>query len=133
MHTRKLVRELAPLPDGEVSVAGWVETIRDQKRIQFVILRDESGAVQLTYPRREEQDSLADQISSLTSGSFVAAKGQLKHDDRVKLGGIEILLESLQVVGESLPDNPIAEDSSIDKRLHTALSPHVRHPAEGAE
>ena len=117
MQTRQLVRELAPLADGPVSIAGWVETIRDQKRIQFVILRDESGSVQLTYPRQEEQDALADQISALTSGSFVRARGQLKHDERVKLGGIEILLESLEVVGESLPDNPIAEDSSIDKRL----------------
>lgn len=117
MQTRQLVRELAPLPDGQVSVAGWVETIRDQKRIQFVILRDESGAVQLTYLRGDESDALADTISALTSGSFVKARGQLKHDERVKLGGIEILLESLEVVGVSLPDNPIAEDSSIDKRL----------------
>lgn len=117
MQKRQLVRELAPLPDAEVSVAGWVETIRDQKRIQFVILRDESGAVQLTYPRREENDALADTISALTSGSFIRARGQLKHDERVKLGGLEILLESLEVVGASLPDNPIADDSSIDKRL----------------
>ena len=44
-------------------------------------------------------------------------KGQLKHDERVKLGGIEILLEGLEVVSASLPDSPIAEDTSIDKRL----------------
>jgi aspartyl/asparaginyl-tRNA synthetase len=47
----------------------------------------------------------------------VIVKGQLKHDERVKLGGIEILLEGLEVVSASLPDSPIAEDTSIDKRL----------------
>jgi aspartyl-tRNA synthetase len=56
-------------------------------------------------------------VSALTHGSFVIVKGQLKHDERVKLGGIEILLEGLEVVSASLPDSPIAEDTSIDKRL----------------
>ena len=60
---------------------------------------------------------MADQVSALTHGSFVTIKGQLKHDVRVKLGGIEILLEGLEVVSASLPDSPIAEDTSIDKRL----------------
>ena len=56
-------------------------------------------------------------MSALTHGSFVIVKGQLKHDERVKLGGVEILLEGLEVVSASLPDSPIAEDTSIDKRL----------------
>ena len=48
--TRTLIKNLAPLPDGTVTVAGWVDTVRDQKKVQFVILRDESGAVQLVNP-----------------------------------------------------------------------------------
>ncbi|WP_295128380.1 OB-fold nucleic acid binding domain-containing protein, partial [uncultured Leifsonia sp.] len=38
-----MIKDLAALPDGPVSVAGWVETVRDQKKVQFVVLRDESG------------------------------------------------------------------------------------------
>jgi aspartyl-tRNA synthetase len=94
-----------------------VETLRDQKRIQFIIIRDESGSVQVTYPRPADEDALADKVSALTNGSFVEIHGNLKHDERVKLGGIEILLTDLTVVSESLPDSPIAEDTSIDKRL----------------
>ena len=48
---RVLVKQLQSLPDGPVSVSGWVETVRDQKKVQFVILRDETGAVQLVNPR----------------------------------------------------------------------------------
>jgi len=117
MLNRSKIGELAGQQDGPVTIGGWVETLRDQKRIQFIIIRDESGSVQVTYPRPSEEDALADEVSALTHGSFVIVKGQLKHDERVKLGGIEILLEGLEVVSASLPDSPIAEDTSIDKRL----------------
>jgi len=117
MLNRSKIGELASQQAGPVTIGGWVETLRDQKRIQFIIIRDESGSVQVTYPRPSEDDALADQVSALTHGSFVTIKGQLKHDERVKLGGIEILLEGLEVVSASLPDSPIAEDTSIDKRL----------------
>ena len=117
MLNRSKISSLAAMPDGPVTIGGWVETLRDQKRIQFIIIRDESGSVQVTYPRPAEEDALADEVSSLTGGSFVIIKGNLKHDERVKLGGIEILLESMEIVSRSLPDSPIAEDTSIDKRL----------------
>ena len=117
MQDRKLISQLAQSQDGPVSIGGWVETLRDQKRIQFIIIRDESGSVQVTYPRPADEDALADQVSALTNGSFVEIQGTLKHDERVKLGGIEILLTAMKVVSQSLPDSPIAEDTSIDKRL----------------
>ncbi len=117
MLDRKLIGTLPSLQDGPVTIGGWVETLRDQKRIQFIIIRDESGSVQVTYPRPADEDALADVVSSLTGGTFVEITGTLKHDERVKLNGIEILLTDLKVVSRSLPDSPIAEDTSIDKRL----------------
>ena len=123
MRARALVKNLSALPDGPVTVGGWVEKLRDQKRIQFIILRDESGDVQVTYPRPVvddqpvEDDALAAQISGLTQGSFVWVTGQLVHDERVKLGGLEIKLESLEVVTLADPETPIADDTSIDKRM----------------
>lgn len=123
MRARALVKNLSALPDGPVTIGGWVEKLRDQKRIQFIILRDESGDVQVTYPRPVvddqpvEDDALAAQISGLTQGSFVWVTGQLVHDERVKLGGLEIKLESLEVVTLADPETPIADDTSIDKRM----------------
>jgi aspartyl-tRNA synthetase len=118
---RTLVKNLAAAPDGPISVSGWVDTVRDQKKVQFVVLRDESGAVQLVHPRTDTEegsapDEVAAAISALTTGSFLSVAGELKHDERVKLGGLEVKIESLEVASTAL-DIPIAEDSSVDKRL----------------
>ena len=56
MSERVLVKQLQGLVDGPVSVSGWVETVRDQKKVQFVILRDETGAVQLVNPATRPAD-----------------------------------------------------------------------------
>lgn len=117
MLNRHTISSLAAQADGPVTIGGWVETLRDQKRIQFIIIRDESGSVQVTYPRPADEDALADQVSSLSNGSFVEITGNLKHDERVKLGGIEILLTGMKIVSLANPDSPIADDTSIDKRL----------------
>jgi aspartyl-tRNA synthetase len=123
MRERTLVKDLAARQDGSVVLGGWVEKLRDQKRIQFVILRDESGDVQVTYPRPvvddqpDENDALAAKISTLTAGSFIWVHGRLVHDERVKLGGLEIQLDDIEIVTLADPISPIAEDTSIDKRL----------------
>ena len=120
MTARTLVKNLAAASDGPVAVSGWVDTVRDQKKVQFVILRDETGAVQLVHPRTDVDepgsDPLATAISELSHGSFLTVSGELKHDERVKLGGLEVKIGDITVAGAAL-DLPIAEDSSIDKRL----------------
>jgi nondiscriminating aspartyl-tRNA synthetase len=121
--TRTLIKHLHAANDGPISVSGWVDTVRDQKKVQFVVLRDESGAVQLVHPRAfaedntAEPDSLADIISALAQGTFLTATGELKHDERVKLGGVEIKLETLIIAGAANPETPIADDSGVDKRM----------------
>jgi nondiscriminating aspartyl-tRNA synthetase len=122
--TRTLIKHLAALDDGTVRVSGWVDTVRDQKKVQFVVLRDESGALQLVHPRAatpegEEPvaDGIADTISALSQGSFVTVAGELKHDERVKLGGIEVKVATLDVVTAAIPETPIADDSGVDKRM----------------
>jgi nondiscriminating aspartyl-tRNA synthetase len=120
---RVLIKNLAALPDGTVTVSGWVDTVRDQKKVQFVVLRDETGAVQLVNPRTTDDEGVvvadepATTISALSQGSFITATGELKHDERVKLGGIEIKLADLSVASVAIPETPIAGDSSIDKRM----------------
>jgi aspartyl-tRNA synthetase len=114
---RIVIKNLATIPEGNVTVAGWVDKVRDQKKVQFVVLRDESGAAQLVHPRAEESDPIADIISGLATGSFIRVTGELKLDERVKLGGLEIKIADIEVVTAANPETPIAADSSIDKRL----------------
>lgn len=128
MSERVLVKQLQSSPAGPVSVSGWVETVRDQKKVQFVILRDETGAVQLVNPATrelpEEADAassaalaLTETISGLATGTFLTVRGELKHDERVKLGGVEIKVGMLEIAAEALPETPIAADSGLDKRM----------------
>ncbi|MHB1170986.1 MAG: aspartate--tRNA(Asn) ligase [Lacisediminihabitans sp.] len=123
MTERTLIRNLSAASDGPVTVSGWVDRVRDQKKVQFVVLRDESGAVQLVHPRAfsedgsAAEDSLADEISGLSQGSFLTASGELKHDERVKLGGVEIKLASLEIAARAIAETPIADDSGLDKRM----------------
>lgn len=132
---RVLVKNLAALPDGPVTVSGWVDTVRDQKKVQFVVLRDETGAVQLVNPRTTHADGtvIADEpattISALAQGTFVTASGTLKHDERVKLGGIEVKLTDLTVTAEAIAETPIAADSSLDKRMDWRFL-DLRHPKQ---
>lgn len=122
------MKQLQSRADGPVTVSGWVETVRDQKKVQFVILRDESGAVQLVNPATrelsEDADSgasaalaLTETISALAGGTFLTVHGELKHDERVKLGGVEIKIHTLDIAAEALPETPIAADSGMDKRM----------------
>jgi len=121
--TRTLIKNLAATTDGPVSVSGWVDTVRDQKKVQFVVLRDESGAVQLVNPRASDADGatipdeLSDTISGLAQGTFLTATGELKHDERVKLGGVEIKLAALDIAAAAIAETPIADDSGVDKRM----------------
>jgi aspartyl-tRNA synthetase len=120
---RTLIKHLLAATDGPVSVSGWVDTVRDQKKVQFVVLRDESGAVQLVNPRTTDADgnvvadALSETISGLAQGTFLTATGELKHDERVKLGGVEIKLAALEIAAAAIPETPIAEDSGVDKRM----------------
>ncbi len=124
---RTLVSQLQSREDGPVRVSGWVETVRDQKKVQFVILRDETGAVQLVNPATRpdpegaEQDAAALEltalISELSTGTFLTVTGDLKHDERVKLGGVEIKIAGLEIAAAALPETPIAADSGLDKRM----------------
>ena len=121
---RILIKNLPAKSEGSVSVAGWVDKVRDQKKVQFVVLRDETGAAQLVHPRSSDPDTgetlpdaLADVISGLATGTFLRVTGELKLDERVKLGGLEIKVTEIEIVAEANPETPIAADSGIDKRL----------------
>ncbi|MBT1035584.1 aspartate--tRNA(Asn) ligase [Canibacter sp. lx-45] len=129
MINRVLISELSGLEASTVTVAGWVEKVRDQRHVQFVVLRDESGAVQLVNGRVvRELDSEADAkktanfeltqaISEVANGSFVVVTGELEHNEHVKLGGVEIQIAKFEVVSAAIPETPVKPDSAIDVRM----------------
>jgi nondiscriminating aspartyl-tRNA synthetase len=114
---RTLTAELKQKVGEQVTVRGWVQAVRDQKRMQFVILRDETGLAQLVLSKEEPPSELNEAISALTAESAVSVTGTVVADERVKLGGLELRIEALTVDSLAEPELPIAEDSALDKRM----------------
>jgi aspartyl-tRNA synthetase len=114
---RTLIESLAEHAGERVRVRGWVNAVRDQKRVQFVILRDETGMAQVALQKPEEPTALNDAVTALTAESAVTIVGEVALDERVKLGGLELRLEELTVDSPAEPEVPIAPDSALDKRI----------------
>jgi aspartyl-tRNA synthetase len=115
--TRTLISELGEKVGEQVVVRGWVQAIRDQKRVQFVILRDESGLAQAVLAKEDPPSELNEAISAVTVESAVSLTGTVLADERVKLGGLELRIEEVTVESLAEAELPIAEDSALDKRI----------------
>lgn len=102
--------------DAQVQLKAWIDTIRDQKSMQFLVLRDSTGLVQAAHWKKGNA-ALAETISALTVESIVRISGKVVANESVKLGGVEIQLESLDVLSTAEPMLPIEEESSQDVRL----------------
>src|SRR5205807_1043869 len=95
----------------------WVHALRDQKRMQFVILRDETGLAQAVLAKDEPASELNERVSALTAESAVTVSGAIVADERVKLGGLELKIDDLRVDSLAEPELPVAADSALDKRM----------------
>jgi nondiscriminating aspartyl-tRNA synthetase len=115
--TRTLIGELAAHVGEQVSIRGWVQVVRDQKRMQFLVIRDESGSAQVVLGKEEPPSELNEAISQLAAESAVSVTGTVVADERVKLGGLELQLVGLTVDSPAEPELPIAPDSALDKRI----------------
>jgi len=117
---RTLVKDLRGKVDQTVKLQGWLQTLRDQKKIQFLILRDPTGLVQVAHWKPNDEE-LAAKLASLGVESALTITGKVIDNPVVKLNQIEVQLETLEVenAAESpLPFDPFAETlPALDYRL----------------
>ncbi len=117
------ISELKNYYGQEVEVQGFVDNIRNIKWVQFVILRDETGKVQLTIEKsNEENKELVAIVDELTAESTLKIKGKVIENPNVKLNGMEIIPSSIMVTSknesEELPFNYKDLDNvNLDTRL----------------
>ena len=100
-----------------VSLNGLVETVRDQKRMQFIVLAYGGSAVQVTHEKAGEPDALAERIAGLTPGSAITVTGSVRDAPMVKLNGLEVVASDVLVHSIAATPAPIAADSSPDKQM----------------
>jgi nondiscriminating aspartyl-tRNA synthetase len=115
--TRVLIDQLKSHTGETVRLRGWVHAVRDQKRVQFVVLRDETGMAQLVLAKDDPPSELNEAVSRLTDESAVTVTGVVVADERVKLGGLEVQIESLEVDSPAEPELPVTPESALDKRI----------------
>ncbi len=106
---------ISEIKPGKVEFQGWIENLRDKKSMQFIVIRDLSGKIQLTVVK-EEKPEIAAIFSSATLESTVKVTGTAVSNEYVKLGGIEVIPDSVEITSraEALPIGP---ESSLDQRL----------------
>lgn len=100
--------------DQKVSLAGWINTIRNHGGIAFLDLRDHYGITQVVVTEK--------QIEKLNKEMVISVSGMvLKRDEEtlnfnLPTGEVELKAENIKILGSSLTSLPFEIDSSTDTR-----------------
>ena len=107
---RVLAQDVAKNLNSEVEVFGWVHRIRELGQVNFVILRDRSGYVQLVFHEKPE----------FTHESVLKVRGRVAANDKAP-GGAEIEPSTVEVLSVADPEIPLAIYQEADKYPLEAL------------
>lgn len=106
----------------QIKVQGFVESIRNKKKMAFIVLKDITGKVQVTV-EKGENEALDAAVDAITLDSVITVIGKAVENEYVKLGGVEVLAREiiLESVAAPLPidreEMKGHERSSIDQRI----------------
>lgn len=118
---RTYIKDLKDVIGKEVLLNGFVQVIRDQGGIKFLILRDTTGLVQIVALKSEKEVFAL--IKEITLESVVQIEGLVKEEQQAP-GGFEVLARKITVLSRAEPEIPIpimeekgGDDTEISKRL----------------
>ena len=121
MVQRTLVRDAREKVGECITLQGFVQTVRNQKAVQFIILRDQTGLIQLVAERTVTNHDLNELIAGLTRESAIEVTGFVVSNPNVKLGQLEIQLKTLSIDSLAEATLPIdlfgKTETEVDKRL----------------
>lgn len=100
-------KDLSHYYNQEIELSGFVDKIRDLQYVQFVVLRDSSGKVQVTIEKNEVNTPMNLTVSKLTKESTVKVRGILLEQPNVKLRGMELIPSDFVVTSLSAEELPI--------------------------
>jgi len=102
-----------------ITVAGWIEDIRNIGSIAFIILRDKRGNLQLTVLKKKNPE-LFEKLTSLSRESVISVKGVCKENEKVR-NGYEILPEGLEVLSVAKAPLPLGVVDKVEADFDTRL------------
>ncbi len=108
--------------DKEITISGFAEKVRNLQWVIFIVLRNKSQRVQVTIEKSvEENKEMVEKLANLTCESTIKVTGILKKNEKVKMGGMEIIPSSIEITSLSLPELPInianKDAALIDTRM----------------
>lgn len=113
--------DLKKYDNEEIEIQGFVDKVRNLQYVQFVILRDSTGKVQLTIEKNEENNLLVQIVDELTLESTLKITGKVCVTEKVKMGGVEIIPSKIEVTSKSLPELPLDIKSKDNALRETRL------------
>ena len=119
---KEIYREREKFLDKEVTVGGWVRSVRDSKTFGFIVLHDGSFFETLQIVYHDSMENFAE-ISKLNVGAAIIVKGTLVATPQAKQP-FEIQAEEIIVEGASAPDYPLQKKRHSLEYLRTMT--HLR-------
>jgi aspartyl-tRNA synthetase len=106
-----------------VTVAGWVEDIRNLGSIAFLILRDKKGTLQLTILKKKTPE-LFERLISLPRESVISVQGLCKENEKVR-NGYEILPDSVDILSIAETPLPLGVVDKVEADFDTRLDNRI--------
>lgn len=128
---RILAKELKEHINEKIKMAGWVHSIRQLSKVNFLLLRDATGFAQAVVDSKPQMQML----SKLHMESVVEVEGKVVAEKNAP-GGFEIHAPEIRVISEvkdvvPFPINKAALNANLDTFLdHAAYG--LRHPEKRA-
>ena len=119
---RELYKNREQYLDKEISVGGWVRSIRDSKTFGFIVVNDGSFFETLQVVYHDTMENFAE-ISKLNVGAAIIVKGTLVATPQAKQP-FEIQATEVIVEGASAPDYPLQKKRHSFEYLRTIA--HLR-------
>lgn len=101
-----------------VTVLGWVDTVRNMKKMQFVVVRDHTGFLQVTNEKESVGNkTVTESINALTPESTVSVTGLVVLNPQVKAGGLELVVQSIEIITTAESPLPLNQNASSETKL----------------
>lgn len=105
---QRTVASDTPIHTGKtISVSGWVNSRRDHGGLIFIDLRDHTGVIQLVInPEQAESFAQAEKVRDeyvLRASGEVKERGEGLKNPNIATGGIELVVDTLEVLNKSEP------------------------------
>jgi len=114
-------KELDPSKDGsDVTVMGWVLSVRGHGNIAFVTIRDKMGDIQIVAKAGDCPDEIREKISKLKEHSSIGISGKVKTSEKAA-NGVEIIPTELRVFSEVEKIPPFEPQAKTVKNIDTRL------------